>query len=174
MIFTTPNKDCAFFSQKIGLYHHAMHRPSSPGFGGHYIWTARSTDLLQWGDHRCIATSRRGMWDSARIGAGAPPFLTEKGWLEIYHGADEKDRYGLGLMLLDAEDPARVMARSTRPVMEPTADYEREGFFGNVVFTNGLVVEGPRVTVYYGAADSVICGATFHVERLLRSLEEST
>jgi predicted GH43/DUF377 family glycosyl hydrolase len=174
MIFTTPNKDCAIFPRKIGPYYYAFHRPSSPAFGGHYLWTARSEDLFHWGDHRCIATTRPGRWDSARLGAGAAPLLTSKGWLEIYHGATENDRYCLGLMLLDAEAPTRVVARSVFPVLEPTADYEREGFFGNVVFTNGQVVEGSRITVYYGAADSVVCAADFQLETLLQSLEGST
>ena len=99
--------------------------------------------------------------------------MTKRGWLEIYHGATEKDRYCLGLLLLDPSDPTRVLARSTGPIQEPTADYEREGFFGSVVFTNGHVVEGSKLTVYYGAADSTVCGAVFCIEQLLQSLEGS-
>jgi predicted GH43/DUF377 family glycosyl hydrolase len=60
-----------------------------------------------------------------------------------------------------------VLARSVEPILEPEAAYEREGFFGNVVFTNGHVVEGDQVTVYYGAADSVVCGARFSLQKLL-------
>jgi beta-1,2-mannobiose phosphorylase / 1,2-beta-oligomannan phosphorylase len=170
LIFPTPNKDCAILPGKVGGYFYALHRPSSPGFGGHFMWMARSPDLLHWGDHRCIAVPRPGMWDSARIGAGAAPILTEAGWLEIYHGATEKDRYCQGLMLLDRDNPFRVIARSIDPILEPEASYEREGFFGNVVFTNGHVVEGDLVTVYYGAADSVVCGARFSLRKLLNSL----
>ena len=170
LILPTPNKDCAILPQKIGGCYYALHRPSSPGFGGHFMWLARSPDLLHWGDHRCIALPRPGMWVSGRIGAGASPILTEAGWLSIYHGATEKDRYCLGLMLLDRDDPFRVIARSVEPILEPEAPYEREGFFGNVVFTNGHVVEGDQVTVYYGAADSVVCGARFSLQKLLNAL----
>ena len=99
------------------------------------------------------------MWDSARVGAGAAPIRTPEGWLEIYHGADERHRYCLGALLLDLEAPWKVIRRSREPIMEPIAEYEQTGFFGNVVFTNGHVVDGDTVTLYYGASDTVICGA---------------
>ena len=54
--------------------------------------------------------------------------------------------------------------------MEPIADYERTGFFGNVVFTNGHVVDGDTVTLYYGASDSVICGARLSIQDVLQTL----
>jgi predicted GH43/DUF377 family glycosyl hydrolase len=171
MIFATQNKDCAIFDEQIGGLYYALHRPSSPEFGGHYMWIAESPDLLHWGNHRCVAHSRKGMWDSARIGAGCAPIRTEKGWLAIYHGATSNPtRYCLGAILLDLEEPWNVLARSKVPIMEPVADYEKVGFYGNVVFTNGHVVDGDTVTIYYGASDSVICGATFSIQEILRTL----
>jgi predicted GH43/DUF377 family glycosyl hydrolase len=110
------------------------------------------------------------MWDSARLGAGASPIRTSKGWLEIYHGATAENRYCLGAMLLDLQQPWKVMARSHDPIMEPTADYERTGFFGNVLFTNGHLVNGDEVTIYYGASDSVICAAKFSIQQILQTL----
>ena len=142
MIFPPHNKDCAIFSEQIGGRYYALHRPSSPTIGGNYIWLAESPDLVHWGNHRCLAHSRPGMWDSARVGAGAAPIRTPEGWLEIYHGADANNRYCLGALLLDLESPWKVLARSSEPIMEPLAEYERTGFFGNVVFTNGHVVDG--------------------------------
>lgn len=170
MIFTAHNKDCAIFEEKINGKYYALHRPSSPEIGGNYIWIAESFDLLHWGNHRCIARSRPGMWDSQRVGAGAAPIRTAAGWLEIYHGADENSRYCLGALLLDLEEPWRVLARSEFPIMEPLAEYEKTGFFGNVVFTNGHIVSGDRINVYYGASDSVICGAHFSISEILQSL----
>lgn len=170
MIFPPHNKDCALFESKVGGRYYAFHRPSSPELGGNYIWLAESYDLLHWGGHRCVATTRKGRWDSARVGAGAPPILTEHGWLEIYHGADENNRYCLGALLLDRDDPSVVLARSGKPIMEPTADYEKTGFFGNVVFTNGHILDGDELTVYYGASDEVICGARLSVREILASL----
>lgn len=170
MIFSPHNKDCAIFEEKINSKYYALHRPSSPQLGGNYIWLAESPDLLHWGNHTCIATTRKGMWDSARVGAGAAPIKTTEGWLEIYHGANEDHRYCLGALLLDLNDPSKVLARSEQPLVEPSASYERTGFFGNVVFTNGHIVEGDTIRMYYGASDEVICMAQLSVQEILQTL----
>ena len=146
--------------------------PSSPEIGGNYIWIAQSPDLRHWGNHRCVARTRKGMWDSARIGAGCAPIRTGEGWLMIYHGADASHRYCLGAMLLDAADPSKVLARSRTPVMEPEEPYELEGFFGNVIFTNGHLVDGDRIALYYGASDKVICRADLSVGEILENLRK--
>lgn len=171
MILPPHNKDCAIFGEKIGGRYYALHRPSSPELGGNYMWIAQSPDLEHWGNHRCIAHGRKGMWDSARVGAGAAPIRTPAGWLEIYHGATANPtRYCLGAMLLDLDEPWKMLARSVEPIMEPITEYERVGFFGNVVFTNGQLVDGDEVTIYYGASDSVICGARFSIQEILQTL----
>ena len=170
MVLPPANKDCALFPERIGGAYWAMHRPSTRGLGGNYIWTARSPDLLHWGSHQCLATTRPGSWDSGRVGAGASPIRTDRGWLAIYHGADVQPRYALGLLLMDPEDPARLIARSVEPIMTPRETYELTGFFGNVVFTNGHVVRDGRVIMYYGASDEVVCGAVVGIEELLATL----
>ena len=172
MILPPHNKDCAIFEEKIDGRYYALHRPSSPELGGNYIWIAESPDLLHWGNHRCIAQTRPGLWDSARIGAGAAPIRTERGWLEIYHGATKENRYCLGALLLDLYRPWMVLARSTNPIMEPTESYETSGFFGEVIFTNGHLRQGDELTVYYGASDLVICAARFSISEILASLDE--
>ncbi|TVQ07004.1 MAG: glycosidase [Bacteroidetes bacterium] len=171
MIFPPHNKDSAIFERKINGKYYALHRPSSPELGGNYIWIAESPDLLHWGNHKCIAITRNNMWDSARVGAGAAPIETDQGWLEIYHGANKEHRYCLGALLLDKNDPSKVLARSKDPIMEPIMDYEKTGFFGNVIFTNGHIVDGDTLTIYYGASDEVICGAEFSVKEILASLK---
>jgi predicted GH43/DUF377 family glycosyl hydrolase len=170
MIFAPHNKDCALFEERIDGKFFALHRPSSLELGGNYIWLAESPDLVHWGRHRCLAQSRDGYWDSARVGAGAAPLRTAEGWLEIYHGATKENRYCLGALLLDLKEPWRVLARSEEPIMEPLAPYELEGFFGKVIFTNGHLVEEDRITLYYGAADSVICAAHMSISSILASL----
>ncbi len=170
IIFPPHNKDCALFPEKVDGSYYAFHRPSGIGLGGHYIWVSRSPDLLHWGDHHCLIKTRPGAWDSERIGAGAAPIRTDRGWLAIYHGANEKSRYCLGALLLDLEDPTRVLARSQDPLMTPDADYEQKGFFGNVVFTNGHVIEDGKIILYYGASDSVVCGASLSIKDVLQSL----
>ena len=173
MIFAPHNKDCAVFEEQIGGKYYALHRPSSPELGGNYIWLAESPDLIHWGRHRCLAHTREGHWDSARVGAGAAPIRTAEGWLEIYHGATKANRYCLGALLLDLDEPWRVLARSEAPIMEPLAPYEKEGFFGHIIFTNGHVVDGDCVTIYYGAADSVICAARLSIRSILASFRTS-
>ncbi len=170
MIFSPHNKDCAIFEEKINGNYYALHRPSSPELGGNYIWLAGSPDALHWGNHKCIAKTRDGKFDSKRLGAGAAPIKTEKGWLEIYHGATEKNRYCLGAILLDINDPSIVIARSEAPIMEPIAEYEKTGFFGNVVFTNGHIVEGDTIKMYYGASDEHVCLANFSITEILKTL----
>lgn len=169
MIIPPHNKDCAIFEEQVGGRHVCFHRPSGVGLGGNFIWIASSPDLRHWGDHRCIARTRPGMWDSERIGAGAAPIRTPEGWLAIYHGSDGK-RYCLGALLLALDDPSRVLARSREPIMVPGAPCEQTGFFGHVVFTNGHVVDGDTATIYYGAADEVICGARMSLAAILASL----
>jgi predicted GH43/DUF377 family glycosyl hydrolase len=170
MILPPHNKDCALFEEKIDGKYYCLHRPSGLAIGGHYIWMAHSENLTHWGAHQCILRTREGRWDSARVGAGASPIKTKAGWLVIYHGADHDDRYCLGAILLDLKDPAKVLARSVEPIMEPSADYEKKGFFGNVIFTNGHIVDGDKILMYYGASDEVVCGAELSIEGVLASL----
>jgi predicted GH43/DUF377 family glycosyl hydrolase len=170
MIFPPHNKDCALFNEKIRDKYYCLNRPSGLFPGGNYLWLSSSPDLKFWGEHTCILRTRKGMWDSARVGAGAEPIKTPDGWLEIYHGANEEYRYCLGALLLDLEDPSKVLARSKDPIMEPEMDYEQEGFFGNVIFTNGHWVNDDQIHMYYGASDTVICGATFSIKEIMSSL----
>ena len=170
MIIPPHNKDCAIFEERINGKYYALHRPSSVDLGGNFIWLAESPDGIHWGRHKCIIKTRKDHWDSKRVGAGAAPIKTEKGWLEIYHGANAEHRYCLGAFLMDLNDPSKVIARTTDPIMVPTAEYEVSGFFGHVVFTNGHVVNGDELTIYYGAADEFVCGAKFSIEEILSSL----
>ncbi|HJS01327.1 MAG TPA: glycoside hydrolase family 130 protein [Flavobacterium sp.] len=171
MIFPPHNKDCAIFEELIGGKFYALHRPSSPAIGGNYIWLAESLDGIHWGNHQCIVKSRPEFWDSSRVGAGAAPIKTEKGWLEIYHGANAEHQYALGAFLMDLENPSKVIARTTEPIMKPQENYELNGFFGHVVFTNGHVVDGDQLIIYYGAADEFVCGAYFSINEILSSLQ---
>lgn len=173
LIFPAHNKDCAIFEEKINGKFYALHRPSSVDLGGNYIWIASSPDGIHWGNHECIVTTRPGLWDSKRVGAGAAPIKTSEGWLEIYHGANENHQYCLGAFLLDLDDPSRVISRTEEPIMVPSEEYELTGFFGHVVFTNGHVVEadGDTLTMYYGAADEFVCGATFSIKEILSMLK---
>jgi predicted GH43/DUF377 family glycosyl hydrolase len=112
-------------------------------------------------------------WDNWVRGVGAPPLETPAGWLVIYHAMDRRDpdRYKLGAMLLDRDDPARVIGRLPYPLLEPNARYENEGFKVGVVYNCGAVISGEDLVVYYGGADAVVCGASVNLERLLAALQ---
>jgi len=171
MIFSPHNKDCALFEATVNGRFYAFHRPSSPELGGNYMWLAESLDGIHWGNHQCIARTRPDKFDSARLGAGAAPIKTEKGWLAIYHGADHKHRYCLGALLLDLENPSKVISRSETPIMEPEETYEKVGFFGEVIFTNGHVLDGDDIHVYYGASDEHVALATLSLSKILETLD---
>src|SRR6187402_357974 len=99
MILPPHNKDCAIFEEKVNGLYYALHRPSSVDIGGNYIWLAESPNGVHWGNHKCIIKTRPGNWDNARVGAGASPIKTDKGWLAIYHGANFEHQYCLGAFL---------------------------------------------------------------------------
>jgi len=83
---------------------------------------------------------------------------------------DGGNRYCLGAVLLDADRPWKVIARAEKPIFEPQADYETSGFYGNVIFTCGLLYEEDKLKIYYGAADTAICYAQLPVQDVLGSL----
>ncbi|WNR46147.1 glycoside hydrolase family 130 protein [Paenibacillus roseipurpureus] len=170
VIFHPTNKDIAIFPEKINGKYYALHRPSPVFLGKKDIWLAESPDLHAWGNHRHLIGRAVDGWDSGHVGGSAVPFRTEQGWLEIYHGVDSNQEYSLGALLLDLEEPWRVLARSKNPIMKPEASYEKEGFFGNVVFTCGVLVEDGVVKLYYGASDTYIAYAELSLDEILESL----
>ncbi len=178
LIFSPPNRDVTIFPERIGGQYVALHRPMPEGLGKPAIWIATSPDMLAWGSHRYVAGARDGAWDDEKIGGGAVPFRVAtggvSGWLEVYHGVTEASTtYSLGALLLDADDPGKVIGRSREPILSPEAPYEREGFFGGVVFTCGLLAEGNLVRIYYGAADGVMAVADLSLEKILAGMSES-
>ncbi|CCH00470.1 glycosidase PH1107-related protein [Fibrella aestuarina BUZ 2] len=155
MILPPPNKDVCLFPERIGGKLMMLHRPMVSDIGKPSIWLTESMDGLHWGNHRFIFGASGADWEYLKIGAGPEPMRVDDGWLVLYHGASTNHEYSLALALLDAHDPAHVLDRSTAPLLTPERTWEREGFFPNVVFSNGWVrrPEGGW-WVYYGAADS--------------------
>jgi beta-1,2-mannobiose phosphorylase / 1,2-beta-oligomannan phosphorylase len=177
VIFPPQNRDVTIFPEKIGGRYVALHRPMAERPGQSSIWIASSPDLISWGHHALVAAARPGKWDDSKIGGGAVPFRVKwknrDAWLEVYHGVtNSPPTYSLGALLLDYENPQKVLARSPEPILKPEAIYEREGFYGNVVFTCGLVADGDVVRIYYGAADAVIAVADLSLAAILGGLSE--
>lgn len=160
IIFAAENKDVTIFPEKIGDSYYALNRPVPMAIGNPDMWIAKSPDLLHWGNQKhFLGVSEESSWINGRIGGGAVPIKTEKGWLVVYHAADRDNRYCLGALLLDFNDPTKILANTKHPILEPAAIYETEGFFGNVVFTCGVLLEEETLIIYYGAADDKICRA---------------
>ena len=115
---------------------------------------------------------RADYWDSRKLGIGATPMKTDKGWLVIYHGVDDLDdsRYKIGAMLLDLEDPTRVLARTPYPIIEPTEHYENGLLKYGVVYPCGAVILDGELIVYYGGSDAVLCAATAPVDEFVYKL----
>jgi predicted GH43/DUF377 family glycosyl hydrolase len=120
------------------------------------VFITYSPDLKNWGNEKIVFQPRKDFWDSERVGMGAPPVKTDKGWLAIYHAVDKNHYYQLGLLLLDLKDPSKVLYRSPEPIFKPEADYETKGAVPNVVFTCGVVKRDEQLLIYYGAADKVV------------------
>lgn len=160
IIFAAENKDVTIFPEKIDGCYWALNRPVPMSIGNPDIWIAQSPDLLHWGQQKhLLGVSKETTWINGRIGGGAVPVKTERGWLVVYHAADKDNRYCLGAMLLDKEDPSIILANTSEPILEPEEIYEKEGFFGNVVFTCGVLLQDDNLIIYYGAADDKICRA---------------
>ena len=164
------NKDGALFPRKINGQYCRFDRPNVGSSGN--IWISYSSDLIHWGQSEIVMTTRPDHWDCVRIGASAPPIETEHGWLEIYHGVKETAAgpiYRLGVVMLDLDDPAKVIGRAAIPILTPREYYERVGDIGNVVFSCGAILDksSGEVRIYYGAADTCICIGTAKLEALI-------
>lgn len=114
---------------------------------------------------------RPGKWDARVRGAGTPPLKTEHGWLVLYHGmnAEQTSGYQVGAMLLDLNDPTKILYRSDAPILTPDEWYENEWKAG-VVYASGAVVVGDDLIVYYGGGDKYVAAAKANLRDFLRKL----
>ena len=151
---------------EYGLDHEPPKQPNRSS-----IWISFSDDVCRWEPgHRLLRPER--WWEARKIGAGPPPVWTERGWLVVYHGVDERGVYRAGAALLDLERPGWVLARLPYPILEPERPYEKEGVTPDVVFPEGTATIEGRLLVYYGAADTVCAMASIETKTLLDALAE--
>jgi len=169
------NTDAALLPRRIDGEFVLLHRPISPMSRRGDVWLSRSRDLRYWyGGKTLLSTRPVPWWDSEHIGVGPPPIETDAGWLCVYHGvkrasAAAAPMYHVGLVLLDRDDPTRVLRRSADWVFGPGAPYEVSGDAPNVVYPTGLVHDeaAGELRLYYGAADACVAMATAEVEEVL-------
>jgi predicted GH43/DUF377 family glycosyl hydrolase len=167
------NRNGVLFPEKINGRYALLNRPTMAyGQGGKGdMWISYSPDLIHWGDHRLVAETRSERWDGHKLGAGPAPIKTNEGWLLLYHGVYERCNglvYRTGVMLLDLDDPSKVIARSKGYVLGPKENYERIGDVDNCIFVTGNVLEDDgTVKIYYGGADTVMCLAFAKLDELI-------
>lgn len=155
------NRVPCIFPGKIGAYYYRLDRPYNPGGQterGH-IWISRSPDLIHWGHHRFLLKGYTN-WCWEKIGPTVP-IKTKKGWLEIIHGVKSScsiSSYSIGAILLDLENPARIIGRMESYLLTAEEDYEFKGRCPGCVFTTGAIadLDTRRLKIYYGIADTSI------------------
>lgn len=179
----TPEKNGVLFPRKINGNYVIYYRVESDIYAAY----SKTLENPKWFGHKKIMSPRKGFWDAWKIGAGAPPIETDKGWLFIYHGIDKiglkraKTSYGtvdhertyrLGVMLIDKNDPEKILYRSIKWILEPEEKYEKEGMVPNVVFSCGAVIINNMFFIYYGGADTVIGAASCKMPDLLKAIKD--
>lgn len=163
----TDNKNACLFPKKINGKFVILHRVLGQDIAIDLVDDLEFKEGC-WLEKEGLISAREGHWDSAKIGIAGPPMETERGWLLIYHGVSQEDKnYRLGYMVLDLEDPFKILYRSEYPILEPVQTWEKEGIVNNVVFSCGSVIKNDQVFVYYGGADKVMAVATIELKKLL-------
>ncbi|MBQ7900609.1 MAG: glycoside hydrolase family 130 protein [Clostridia bacterium] len=180
------NRNMVLFPEKIGGYYVRLERPMPVyGRGGDRfdLWMSKSPDMKFWGESRLVLGVENVPYANDKIGPAAPPVKTSKGWLTTFHAVDiEKEgrgqaewdlswnkRYCAGIMLLDLDDPSKVIGMCKTPLIAPELPFETdEGFRRNVIFPGGMILEdNGEVKIYYGSSDTVECVATANVDDLI-------
>lgn len=166
-------RNVVIFPEKINGKYVRLDRPHSE-ISKWSIWISYSPDLIHWGDSKVIMKPETYHWDEMKIGPGATPIKTDRGWLNIYHGVFETMSgvvYRLGVALHDLNDPSKIIGVSDEWILQPEDVWEVTGYVPNVVFTCGAIPEqdeqGGTVKIYWGGADSVMCVGTAKINDLI-------
>ena len=164
------DRDVILFPEQVNGKYVMLHRPTewvgeAYGCAEPAMWISFSDDLLEWGDSKMLISGK--YWWDQKLGGATPPVKTPSGWLTLYHGVDSKKIYRVGAMLLDLNDPSRVLARASDFILEPQMDYETKGLYSGCVFPTGNVVVDGVLYVYYGGADKYCCVATCGLNELV-------
>jgi predicted GH43/DUF377 family glycosyl hydrolase len=159
------NKGIAIFPRQIGGRYVALGRHDNVN---NFIMT--STDIRVWDDATVIQEPQRP-WELVQLGNCGSPLDSDAGWLVITHGVGPVRSYSLGALLLDLNDPTRVIGHLKQPLLTPAAD-EREGYVPNVVYSCGSMIHGEHLVLPYGYADVGARFATIRLDELLTRLTE--
>jgi len=170
LITQADHRNTVLFPEKIEGRYVKLDRPHSE-ISPWSIWISYSPDLRHWGDSRLVMKPVPYHWDEMKIGPGAPPIRTDKGWLSIYHGVFPTMAghvYRLGAALHKLDDPAQILGVGDRWILQPEDPWEITGYVPNVVFTCGAVPEDDgTLKLYWGGADKVMCAGTAVIDELV-------
>ncbi|MEM7339300.1 MAG: glycosidase [Actinomycetota bacterium] len=193
---TPDNRNQVLFPELVDDHWLRLERPMNT-YGGDAmgaerfgVWLSRSPDLIHWGQSRFLVDEASFPFSDGKVGPGAPPVRTAEGWLCFVHAVAShptggkrgwEDSWGriyrVGAILLDLDDPSKVLAAAPVPVLEPEVDYETDGFRNDVIFPTGAVARpgdnGDEVWLYYGAADTVVGLATARVDDVVEFVRVS-
>lgn len=166
------NKDVVLFPKKINDVYYRFARPAKTKA----ITLGYSKDLINWRD-KIFMEPEEG-WEKSAIGAGTPPILIKEGWLMFYHGFNKHYQYSTGAVLLDSENPNKIIARTKTPIFLPEESYEEEGDIKStikekgrrikkkVVFPTGIIKKKDKLYIYYGTSDRYVCLAFLDLKNL--------
>lgn len=157
------NKGMALFPRKIGGYFMMVGR-----LDGENIYLLRSDNIHFWNDSKLVREPKYP-WETVQVGNCGSPIETDEGWLLLTHGVGPMRQYWIGALLLDLEDPSRVIGELNEPMLVPNVD-ERDGYVPNVVYSCGALRHGNRLIVPYAVSDSHTCVATVSIPDLLGAL----
>jgi predicted GH43/DUF377 family glycosyl hydrolase len=171
------DKDCVLFPERINGKVTMLHRLQSKVQIA-YFESLEALDNSQkfWNEyvthfHDYEVIGPKFSWEKRKVGVGPPPLKTDRGWLVLYHGVSLNRVYRAGAILLDLDQPAKVLARTREPILEPEMDFETRGVVPNVVFPDGAVIQNGELLTYYGGADRVCCIASVPLDEFLDELE---
>ncbi len=163
-------RNTVIFPEKINGKYVKLDRPHSD-ISPWSIWLSYSPDLIHWGDSKIVMKPMQYHWDEMKIGPGAPPVKTAKGWLNIYHGVFptmDGCIYRLGAALHKLDDPSQIIGVADRWILQPQDQWELIGYVHNVVFCCGAVPEDDgTLKLYWGGADNVMCAGTAIIDELV-------
>lgn len=157
------NKGMALFPRKVGGRYAMIGRQDNES-----IWLMRSDSLWQWDEAEKIVCPRH-VWEFVQMGNCGSPIEIDEGWLLLTHGVGPVRNYTIGAVLLDRDDPSRVLARANLPLLRPGPE-QRDGYVPNVVYSCGSLALGRRLLVPYGIADNFASFVTCDLDPLLAHL----
>ncbi len=163
-------RNVVVFPSRFGGRYCRLDRPHSQ-ISPWSIWVSYSPDLIHWGDSRILIKPQPYHWDEMKVGPGATPIRTAKGWLNIFHGVFQTMAgavYRLGVALHDLEDPSNVLGVADEWILQPEDPWETTGYVPNVVFCCGAVAESDgTIKIYWGGADTVMCAGEARLDKLV-------